>query len=96
MELTPDIIRSIAALARLSLTDAEVETYRGQLAGVFAYMDVLNEVDTDGVEPTAQVTGLVDVLRADRVDETDATTRAALIALFPERAGDALIVPPVL
>lgn len=96
MELTPDHIRSIAALARLSLTDAEVEKYREQLAGVFAYMEVLNEVDTDGVEPTGQVSGLADVLRPDRVVETDATTRAALIALFPERAGDALVVPPVL
>lgn len=96
MELTTEHIRSIAALARLSLTEMEVEMYRGQLAGVFAYMEILNEVKTDDVEPTAQVTGLVNVLRSDRVQESDAAVRNAIIQQFPERSGDALVVPPVL
>ncbi len=96
MELTADYIRKVALLARLSLTDVEVEKYREQLASVFAYMEVLNEVDLEGVAPTAQVTGLTNVLRADRVHESDAAMRAAIIAQFPERAGDALVVPPVL
>lgn len=96
MELTPEYIQNVAQLARLSLTDAEVEKYREQLASVFAYMDILNEVDVTDVPATAQVTGLTNVLRGDRVEETDARTRDAMLQQFPERAGDALVVPPVL
>ncbi len=96
MELTPDYIRKVAQLARLSLTDAEVEKYREQLASVFAYMEMLNEVDIKDIPATAQVTGLTNVLRSDRVNETDAQTREAILSQFPERVGDALVVPPVL
>lgn len=66
-QLTQDQVRHVAKLARLALSDEEVLKFSTQLTSVLQYIDVLNEVDTEGVEPTAQVTGLSNVLRADDV-----------------------------
>ena len=60
-------MRHVAKLARIELTDAEVGKFSGQLSGVLDYMDILKEVDTEGVEETNQVTGLKTVLGKDRV-----------------------------
>ena len=67
MELTKDQVRHIAKLCRLQLTDSEVEKFAKQLSDVFEYMEVLSEVDTEKVEPTAQVTGLKNVKQKDEV-----------------------------
>ena len=45
----------VAALANLELTDAEVETYRGQLDDILTYIDKLNEIDISNIEPMTQV-----------------------------------------
>ena len=60
----------VAALANLELTDAEVETYRGQLDDILTYIDKLNEIDTSTVEPLTQVVAAStdgSTLRDDRV-----------------------------
>lgn len=44
-------VRKIAKLARLEITDEEVEMYTPQMAGIVSYIEQLNELDTDGVEP---------------------------------------------
>ncbi len=67
MKISKDQVKHVAKLARLSLDEAEVEVFAQQLSGVFEYMECLNKVDTDGVEPTSQVTGLTNVLREDEV-----------------------------
>jgi aspartyl-tRNA(Asn)/glutamyl-tRNA(Gln) amidotransferase subunit C len=63
--LTPDDIRHIAKLARLNLTDEEVAKLPEQLSSILNYVDMLQEVDTTGVEPAAQATGLTTVVRED-------------------------------
>ena len=63
--LTPEEVRHVAMLARLGLTDDEVETMRVQLAQVLDYIAMLNAVDTTSVEPTAQVLAQRNVMRAD-------------------------------
>lgn len=65
--LTKDQVRHIAKLARLSLTDAEVEKFTTELGAILGYIDQLTEVDTAGVLPTAQVTGTTSVLRQDEL-----------------------------
>ena len=55
MKISREDVLKVAALANLELTDAEVETYRGQLDDILSYIDKLNEVDTSGVEPMTQV-----------------------------------------
>lgn len=65
--LSEEEVRHVAKLARIDLDDGEVKKFTGQLSGVFGYMDILKEVDTEGVEETSQVTGLKNVLGVDEV-----------------------------
>lgn len=67
MALTKDEVRHIAHLARLRLSDEEVEKFSVQLTGILAWIEMLNEVDTSDVVETSQVTGLQNVVRADEV-----------------------------
>jgi len=95
MKLDLDDIRHIAKLARLSLTDDEVTMYAEQLSAVLGYMEMLNEVDTDGVEETCQVTGLHDIVRDDVVENCDEEIRKKIIAQFPKKQGNLLEVKEV-
>lgn len=67
-KITPDEVRRVAALANIGLTDDEIQSLSGELAQIVEFVEQLNEVDTDGVGPTDQVTGLVDVWRTDTVE----------------------------
>ncbi|PIR12739.1 Asp-tRNA(Asn)/Glu-tRNA(Gln) amidotransferase GatCAB subunit C [Candidatus Falkowbacteria bacterium CG11_big_fil_rev_8_21_14_0_20_39_10] len=84
MKLTKDEIKHIANLARLDLTEAEFKKYGSQLSDVLNYIDQLKEVDTAGVEPTAQVTGLENVLREDVVFDWNDKERQAALKEAPE------------
>ncbi|PIZ76713.1 Asp-tRNA(Asn)/Glu-tRNA(Gln) amidotransferase GatCAB subunit C [Candidatus Peregrinibacteria bacterium CG_4_10_14_0_2_um_filter_38_24] len=76
--LTEEQVRHVAKLARLKLTDEEVKKFAGQLSGVLEYVDILKEVDTEGVEITSQVTGLKNVMRKDEVVASTATREELL------------------
>jgi len=65
MKISQEQVRHVAKLARLKLSDSEVEKFSGQLSNVFEYMDVLNEVDTSDIPETSQVTGLENVSEVD-------------------------------
>lgn len=65
MDISLEEVRKIALLSRLELSDAEAETYRGQLRAILDSMDEIREVAADEVEPTANVLGLVNVMRED-------------------------------
>lgn len=95
MKLTIPQIEQIATLARLELSDAEKERYAEQLSAIFDYIELLNEVNTEGVEETTQVTGLVDVVRADESKKSSDDMRKKIIEAFPERFGDLLKVKAV-
>ena len=86
MKLTKEEIQHIAELARLELTEEEMETYGGQLSAIFGYIDQLKEVDTTTVEPTAQVTGLKNVMRDDEARNWDEAEKQAALAQAPELA----------
>jgi len=70
MALTKDEVKHVAKLARLNLREEEVEKFTTQLESVFEHRDKLSEVDTEGVEETAQVNGLENVTRPDVVTES--------------------------
>jgi aspartyl-tRNA(Asn)/glutamyl-tRNA(Gln) amidotransferase subunit C len=95
MSLTRQDVGHIAALAHLELADEEIELFRDQLSSVLEYVGQLGEVETRGVEPTAHVTGVVNVLREDAVADCPSDVRAALLAAFPDREGDLLKVKAV-
>jgi len=55
----------VAKLARLRLTDDEVERMAGELSKILEYVETMNELDLEGVEPTSHVVDLTNVLRED-------------------------------
>jgi aspartyl-tRNA(Asn)/glutamyl-tRNA(Gln) amidotransferase subunit C len=66
-KLTKDQVLHVAKLAKLKLTDAEVDKYTSQLSSVLDYFSELSEVNIKDVEPTSQTTGLTNVFRDDEV-----------------------------
>jgi aspartyl-tRNA(Asn)/glutamyl-tRNA(Gln) amidotransferase subunit C len=76
-KLSKKEVLHIADLANLELTEKEVELFRKQLSDVLQYIEVLNELDTEEVEPTSQVTGLENVTRED-ISKKDLTQEEAL------------------
>lgn len=95
MKLSPQQIEQIATLARLELTEKEKKLYADQLSVVLDYIEMLNEVNTEGVEETCQVTGLEDVTREDKVQEASEEIKQKLINSFPEKMGKLLKVKAV-
>jgi len=67
MSITREEIKHIAELSRLELSEEEMTKFGGQLDSILKYISQLNEVDTKNIEPTAQVSGLSDIWRADDV-----------------------------
>jgi aspartyl-tRNA(Asn)/glutamyl-tRNA(Gln) amidotransferase subunit C len=65
MALTRDDVRKVAHLARLELTETEIERYQEQLSQVLDYVARLEELDVEGVEPTAHAIARQNVMRSD-------------------------------
>ena len=65
--LTRDDVLKLARLARIELSDDEIEEFTGEFSEILAYMDQLQSADIAGLEPTSQVTGLINVTRSDEV-----------------------------
>lgn len=87
-------VRKVANLARLKLTDAEVADYVNKLGSVLQYMDALNEVNTDGVEPMVHAVELSNVFRADEVRES--LPREEALKNAPKTDGTFFLVPQIL
>ena len=87
-------VEHVAQLARLALSPEEKQRFTEQLNAILSYMEQLNEVPTDGVEPTAHVLDLVNVLRDDTVRQTWRNADAAL-ANAPETAQHFFVVPRI-
>lgn len=66
MRLTAEEVRHVAELAKLALSDAEVDAYAGQLSEILAYAEQVQEVDTSSVPPTPYVLPLVNVMAEDQ------------------------------
>lgn len=80
--LTKVEVLKIAKLARIALTDEEVERFGKQLSTVLEYVDELKKVNTDGIEEVSQVTGLVNVQREDKI--IIAENRDEILSQAPE------------
>lgn len=93
MALTMDEVRKVALLARLRLSDEELERMQQQLSSILDYMQVLQEVDVTDVAPTAQVTDVVNVMRPDEVRPSLPLDEA--LANAPQREDGYFKVKPV-
>lgn len=92
--LTPDQVRHIAKLARLSLSEEEIERFSTEMTSILHYVDMLQEVDTTGVEPTAQVTGLSNAFRKDEIRTEPIAKPEELLATSPLPIVERQIVTP--
>jgi aspartyl-tRNA(Asn)/glutamyl-tRNA(Gln) amidotransferase subunit C len=87
MALSAEEVRWVAHLARLELTDAELETMTRQLGAIVAYVDQLKQVDTEGVEPLAHALDVSNVFRDD--EPRPSLPPAEALANAPDRRTDA-------
>jgi aspartyl-tRNA(Asn)/glutamyl-tRNA(Gln) amidotransferase subunit C len=92
--ITRTDLEKVAELARLHLTDAELDQLEGQLSRILEAIEVLRDVDTSQVGPTASVLNIENVMRDDLPE--DGIGREAALANAPLRDGDHLQVPLVL
>ncbi|MCK9273590.1 MAG: Asp-tRNA(Asn)/Glu-tRNA(Gln) amidotransferase subunit GatC [Syntrophales bacterium] len=94
MKITKDEIAYVAHLARLDFTESEYEKFTSQLNDILLYMDILNKVDTKGLEPMSHATPLHNAFRDD-VEMKSLPVEASL-ANAPDDNGDSFIVPKVI
>ncbi|MBI3290955.1 Asp-tRNA(Asn)/Glu-tRNA(Gln) amidotransferase subunit GatC [Candidatus Falkowbacteria bacterium] len=84
MSISKEEVEKIALLARLGLSEEEKVKFTTQLSSILDYVKQLGQVDTEGVEPSAQVTGLENVTREDEAEESNEEIREKLIKAAPE------------
>jgi aspartyl-tRNA(Asn)/glutamyl-tRNA(Gln) amidotransferase subunit C len=92
--LTRDDVRKVAVLARLKLRDDELDRFTAQLGQVLEYVGLLQELDTDEVEPMAHAVEVTNVWREDAL--APSLPRDAALANAPGTDGRYFLVPPIL
>lgn len=91
--LTIKEIKHIAKLARLELTAEEEEKFSRQISSILEYVEKIKKLDTKGVEPISQITGLEDVTRED--DVVDSGIQEEILKSAPDRDGNLFKVKSV-
>jgi len=89
--LDRDQVLHVARLARLELTDDEVDRMAGELSKVLDHIEAIRELDLEGVPPTSHVIDVVNRLRADQPEPS--LPREVILAAAPEPVNDGFGVP---
>jgi aspartyl-tRNA(Asn)/glutamyl-tRNA(Gln) amidotransferase subunit C len=89
--ITDETIEYVGILAKLELSDDEKEQAKKDMANMLDYIDMLNELDTTGIEPMSHVFPVHNVFREDVV--TNGDTRDAILANAPEKKDGSFMVP---
>jgi len=92
--LTQKQVKHIAQLARLGITQKETAKFSKEFSSILDYVSDLDQVGTESVKPTSQVTGLVNVMREDRVEKFG--REKELVKLAPENKGGCIKTKPIL
>ncbi len=93
--ITRDDIQKLAGLSNLHLSDDEILSLQGDLKAVLQYVEQLDQLNTEDVQPAYQVTGLQNIVRDDTVAEGN-VNRETLLALAPDTKDNQIKVPKVL
>ena len=93
--ITDDDVRHLAQLSSLQMSDEELQAIRADIENILNYVQQLNELDTTGIQPTYQVTGLQNIWRDDQIDG-GSVSRERLLELAPDRTENCVKVPQVL
>ena len=94
MKITKDEVLHVTNLARLTLSDEELEVMTGQLDTILSYVDKLEELDTAAVEPTTHVLSVTNAFREDQV--TDSLSREEALANAPLHNEESFQVPKII
>ena len=89
-----DQVRKVAKLSRLDLSEAEVEEFTGQVSAILGYVEKMNELDTENVEPLAHCLPIHNVFREDHVKPSLGTEK--ILANAPQQDGEFFKVPKIL
>ena len=93
-KITSKDVRKVAELARLEISDDQIQLYTSQLEKILGYVAQLEKVNTENIVPTTRAVEVVNVLREDSVSKT--TIREDLLNQAPQREGDFFRVPKIL
>ena len=94
MEVNNKLIQDIAKLSKLKFDDSAEEKMKADLEKMLAFVDKLNEIDTEGVDPLIYMSEEINVLREDKV--TEETSQEDALKNAPEKDSDYFKVPTVL
>lgn len=94
-DITKDTVKKLAKLSSIGLSDEEVDVMTKELGSIVGFVEALQSVYIDSVEPTFQVTGLKDAFRADEVAPV-LLSREELLANAPDQQDGYIKVPRVL
>ncbi len=94
MKISKEDVLKVAELARLEFNDEELERFTEQLGNILEYIEQLNELDTENVEPTSHVLDISTPLREDTVLKT--LTTEEVLQNAPESEDDFFVVPQVI
>jgi aspartyl-tRNA(Asn)/glutamyl-tRNA(Gln) amidotransferase subunit C len=94
MSLTTDDVKKVARLARLAMSDAEIQAAHAQMSSIFGLIEEMQAVNTDGIEPMAHAQDLAQRLREDRVTET--SQRELFQSIAPQVEKGLYLVPQVI
>ena len=94
MKITRQEVMHVSRLARLDMNDAAVDKFAGQIGDILDYVDTLNQVDTEGVDPTSHAISLTNAFREDMPVPSLATDAA--LANAPEGEDGCFLVPKII
>ena len=94
MEINNKLIQDIAKLSKLKFDDSAEEKMKADLEKMLAFVDKLNEIDTEGIDPLIYMSEEVNVLREDKV--TEETSQEDALKNAPKKDSDYFKVPTVL
>jgi aspartyl-tRNA(Asn)/glutamyl-tRNA(Gln) amidotransferase subunit C len=93
MSVDPQTVRRIANLARIAVAEEEIERLQGELNAILAFVEQLQEVDVEGVDPMSSVTPMAMKKRSDEV--TEGNIADDIVRNAPATEGHYFLVPKV-
>ena len=91
MQITKELVSYVAQLSRIKLDDSETEEMQKQMGAIVDYMDILNQLDTDEIEPLSHIFSITNVMRDDVT--APSYDREEILKNAPEHTAEAFVVP---
>ncbi|MDD7184280.1 MAG: Asp-tRNA(Asn)/Glu-tRNA(Gln) amidotransferase subunit GatC [Ruminococcus sp.] len=91
MQITNELVSYVANLSRIKLDENEISEMQSQMSEIVNYMDILNQLDTENIEPLSHIFNITNVMRDDEV--RDSYEREEILKNAPAHTEEAFIVP---